>query len=275
MRVGTLLSEVSDAEWNALAARRIFFGHQSVGRDIMLGMARLLEANPRIPLAVVQSSEPGAVTGPAFIEARIGKNWAPETKTAAFRSVLDGGFGSEPGAVAMYKFCYVDVNGGTDADQLFNDYERALEGVRSSYPDLTLVHVTMPLHAVPAGIRERIMARVRPGTQTRLNIIRHRFNEQLRRRFATVDPIFDLALLESTGPDGLPAFTRYRGEEVPVLAREWTYDGGHLTDEAQDRFAEHLLVFLARSVAPAMPLTATTPAASADRHYVTEGDRNG
>ena len=240
------LAEISSAEWEALASRRIFFGHQSVVRDIMLGMERVLARNPQIPLVVVQSDDPSAVEGPAFVEARIGRNREPQTKTDAFLAALSGGFGAEQGAVAMYKFCYVDVNEATDPELLFTDYEKAVEHARSTYPGLTIVHFTLPLHAAPDGVREKVMTRVSAKTQTRLNVTRSRYNDMLRRRYAAADPIFDLARLESTRADGSLAYTQYRGEKVPMLAPEWTYDGGHLTDEAQDHIAERLLVFLAR-----------------------------
>lgn len=240
------VSDVTPAEWQALGSKRIFFGHQSVGRDLMLGIQRVLEANPEIPLRIVQSDDPNQVYGPALIDVRVGKNREPETKTSAFLAALDNGFGSEAGAVAMYKFCYVDVDHATDPVQLFRDYEAAMEQARRQYPGLTIVHFTMPLHAAGTGIVDIMKSRLGQSTQMRLNVLRSRYNALLRERYADTDPVFDLATLESTRADGSRAFSRFRGETAYMLAPEWTYDGGHLTDEAQDRFAEQLLVFLAR-----------------------------
>ncbi|HSH45215.1 MAG TPA: hypothetical protein VK966_05140 [Longimicrobiales bacterium] len=241
----TELSEIDAATWKALAQRRIFFGHQSVGRDMMNGMRRVLERHPHIGMAVVGADDPAEVQGPAFIESRIGKNREPGTKKDAFTAVLDGGFGDERGAVAMYKYCYVDMQPHTDPHQLFEDYVGQIETLRERFPGLTIVHFTVPLKTAPTGLKETVKTYLGRSTETALNIKRNRYNQLMRERFAGVDPLFDLALLESTRPDGSRAYSTYRGQKVYMLAPEWTSDGGHLNEEAQVMAAERLLVFLA------------------------------
>src|SRR5690606_5804097 len=231
MRMSTVaLSEISDAEWSALSSQRIFFGHQSVGRDIMLGVERVLEQHPEIALALVRTDDPAAVDGAAFIEARIGRNREPATKTEAFLNVLGRGFGDEFGVLAMYKFCYVDINRDTDPEQLFSEYAGAIEDTRDRFPGVTIVHFTMPLMTANDGLGERIRTALGLPTQTRLNPIRNRYNELVRERYAGTAPVFDLARLESTRADGSSAFTRHGGREIPMLAAEWTSDGGHLNE---------------------------------------------
>ncbi len=240
------LDDISDAQWDALASRRIFFGHQSVGRDIVDGMRRVLDAHPFIALRIVTADHPSLVAGPAFIEARIGRNREPDSKTRAFEAALDAGFGAEPGAIALYKYCYVDVLADTDPDALFAAYARSIDDIRARHPTLTIVHVTMPLQTADDGIVERVKTAAGTATQTRLNHARGRYNALLREHYAGRDPIFDLAAIESTRPDGSRAFTRYRGEAVHMLAPEYTYDGGHLNEAAQDYVAAALLAFLAQ-----------------------------
>src|SRR5690606_25615290 len=101
--------------------------------------------HPEVALAVVQAEDPNQVSDPGFIDVRIGKNREPETKSNAFVSALQNGFGADAGAIAMYKFCYVDVNRQTDPEQLFVEYESVIEQARADYPDLTIVHFTLPL----------------------------------------------------------------------------------------------------------------------------------
>jgi hypothetical protein len=240
------LTEVSDTEWEALASRRIFFGHQSVGRDIMLGVRQVLAANPAIALKVVDSQDPAAVEGPAFVEARIGRNREPVTKSAAFAAVLRSGYGAEPGAVAMYKFCYVDMQPGSDPVAMFDEYAERIEALRAEFPDLTIVHFTVPLRTAPSGMRERVMTRLGRPTETALNVKRERYNQLIREHYGARDPLFDLARIESTRPDGTPAYSIHGGEAVPMLAPEWSSDGGHLNETGQRHTAEQLLVFLAR-----------------------------
>ena len=212
----------------------------------MLGVERVLEQHPEIALALVQTDDPATVAGAAFIEARIGTNREPATKTDAFLNVLGRGFGDEFGAIAMYKFCYVDINRDTDPEQLFSEYAGAIEDTRDRFHGITIVHFTMPLMTANSGLGDRIRTALGLPTQTRLNAIRSRYNELVRERYIATEPVFDLALLESTKADGSHAFTRYGGREIPMLAAEWTSDGGHLNEAGQYHIAERLLVFLAR-----------------------------
>lgn len=245
------LQAISDGEWDALASRRIFFGHQSVGRDIVDGMRRVLDSNPHIGLRIVTAEHPTLVAGPAFVEARIGRNREPSSKTRAFEAALDAGFGGEPGAIAMYKYCYVDVLPDTDPDRLFDAYAAGMDAVRQRYPGLTIVHFTIPLHEARDDLRERLKTFIGRPTQTRLNLAREQFNQRMRARYGEQEPVFDLAAIESTRPDGSRAYTRHRGLAVDMLAPEYTYDGGHLNEDAQDHVAGLFLAFLARVAAHA------------------------
>lgn len=243
----TALTEISADEWAALASRRIFFGHQSVGRDILDGVELVLEQHPSIALHVRQASgNPASIEGPGVFEAAVGQNRHPKSKSAAFLDALSGGFGDEPGAIATYKFCYIDVNDETDPETMFADYSATIDEVRRRHPALRIIHFTLPLKAAPSGLKERIRSALGRSSETRRNHIRNRYNELLRAAYNRSDPIFDLALLESTRRDGSRAHSRYQGRDVYMLAPEYTYDGGHLNEEGKRYIAERFLVFLAR-----------------------------
>jgi hypothetical protein len=239
------LADVTDAEWDGLANRRFFFGHQSVGRNILAGVRTLAAEDPRIQVNVVTDTDPASVAGPGLIEANIGRNGAPETKADAFGAALAGGFGDETGAVAMYKYCYVDVVPTTDPDALFEDYVRRTEALGERYPGLTLVHITLPLRVAETGPKEWLKTVLGRETEAALNYKRARFNDRLREHFSG-DPIFDLARLQSIRADGTVATSTYRGSRVPMLASEWSSDGGHLNDDGQRRLAGQFLTFLAK-----------------------------
>ena len=236
-----LLSDVTPAQWQTLAGRRIFFGHQSVGGNIMAGVADLLKANPQIRLKVVETAEADSNSGPGFYHALVGRNGDPQSKTDAFvRSA-----GRLGGGVAMLKYCYVDVNEQTDPAQLFEQYRRAVEDLRARHPGLTIVHVTLPLQIVEnwKGI---LAAKLRGRTTFRdLDAIRNRYNALLRASYVH-DPIFDLAKIESTHADGSRSFFVRGRDTVYALADELTSDGGHLNEVGRRAAAEQLLVLLAR-----------------------------
>jgi len=238
---------VSATEWERLAHRRIFFGHQSVGGNLIDGVQRVLAENPQIRLRVVEAANPADVQGPALIHAPIGHNYDPASKNAAFLAALDSRVGPE---IALYKFCYVDVGAETDPDSLFAEYTRTVDRAKATHPALTVVHVTLPLTTgMPAGPFKALVKRVlgrSPSLEAENNVKRNRYNALLRERYTGRAPIFDLARIESTRPDGSRAYFMRGADTIYTLAPELTTDGGHLNPLAQRLAAEQFLVLLAR-----------------------------
>jgi len=236
-------ADVTPAQWQSLAAKRVFFGHQSVGGNIMDGVAEVLAAHPGLGLHVTRSANLDAAAAPGIYHARIGQNGDPEGKAAAFTRIADA---ADP-AIGLVTSCYVDVTGATDPDTLFADYQRRMADLRARHPGLVLVHVTMPLTSL-GGRKERLMGWLR-GTATTydLNAIRNRYNGLLRAAYVGKEPVFDLARLESTHADGSRSFFTRGGDTIFYLAPELTDDGGHLNAEGRRRAAEEFLAVLATS----------------------------
>lgn len=239
--------DVTPAQWEALAARRIFFGHQSVGNNIVAGIESVMEEHPGIGLRVAETTELSAQGEPGLYHARIGRNGDPASKADAFEGVALAG---RPD-LAMLKYCYVDVNVETDPDALFADYVRRIETLRERDPAVTVVHLTMPLTTVePGGWRlwlKRLRGRV---TKRELNSIRNRYNSLLREAYAGREPLFDIAGIESTLPDGSRSAFVSGGDTIYALHEGFTNDGGHLNEVGRRRVAESFLAFLANLSAP-------------------------
>ncbi|MGH7678108.1 MAG: hypothetical protein ACRENU_06545 [Gemmatimonadaceae bacterium] len=238
------LQNVSPAQWEALARRRILFGHQSVGGNIIAGVADLMADHPEIRLTISTNRELGPDGPPAFHHVLIGRNDHPVEKFDDFARVASG-LGAS-GDVAMMKLCYVDIHKQTDARSLFDEYRRRVSDLRAKRPSLQIVHFTVPLTVVE-NWKGRVMAAATGNvTQRERNIVRHRYNELLRETFGGNEPVFDLARLESTLPDGSRASFRAGDAAVPLLAASYTDDGGHLNAQGRGMVAEQLLVLLAR-----------------------------
>jgi hypothetical protein len=236
------LNAVAAADWDWLAGQRVFFGHQSVGQNVVDGIRDVLADHPEIGLRLVGTQEPEVVTGPAFIHALVGRNGDVFSKTREFRAILREA--REPVAIAFHKYCYVDVGFGTNPDSLFKAYQEGTEAARAQ--GLTIVHVTMPLTTTESGLRGFVKQLLHRGTQVELNAIRNRYNELLRDHYRAKEPVFDLAALESTRVDGGRSFSLAGSDTVYSLAPEYTSDGGHLNAIGRRRVAEALLAFLAR-----------------------------
>lgn len=238
------IDEITDAQWGALASRRIFFGHQSVGGNIMQGVTEVLAANPSIPLKVVESRDLSDSLMPAFHHALVGRNDFPLEKFADFVTVANG-FGDDNG-IAMLKLCYIDIHTHTNPQELFDSYRRSVDALKARNPSLTIVHFTAPLTSIENWKGRIRAALTRANTQRERNLVRHRYNELLRHAYEGKEPLFDIARLESTLPDGRGVYFLMGGQEVPLLAPQHTDDGGHLNANARRIVAEQLLIMLAR-----------------------------
>ena len=93
------------------------------------------------------------------------------------------------------------------------------------------------------GLAKRLLGRAPYGALE--NQRRAEYNALLRAAYAGRQPIFDLARIESTAPDGSTVQVEWAGRESPALAAAWTDDGHHLNAEGRRRAARELIALLA------------------------------
>jgi len=229
-----------------LATKKVFFGHQSVGNNIVDGIKDIERSDPRLKLNIVKSADPQTVSGPAFVEHEVGKNTEPKSKVDDFAAVIDKGLGAQ-GGVALLKFCYVDIDASTDVDKMFAEYRSAVAGLKAKYPGLAIVHVTVPLTTVEPSIKAWAKQLLGKGTQRDIGVKRHRYNVLLRRTYSGSDPVFDLAEVESTHHDSSRSSFQNGNEVIYTLAPEYTDDGGHLNPVGRRIAAERLLNTLSQT----------------------------
>ena len=119
------ISDVPAAKWQELAKKKIYFGHQSVGFNIIEGIKLVEQEHPEIKLHIVEGRSLVGKNG-VLLHSRIGENTKPETKINDFVNVIDHELGVTPDAAAL-KFCYVDANDKVDVRKVFADYKRPLQ----------------------------------------------------------------------------------------------------------------------------------------------------
>lgn len=242
------------AELETVSRLAIYFGHQSVGANILEGVQRLA-AQEGITLRIVESpSAAGAARG-TCAHGFIGANGDPQAKIQGFVRALEGSAAVD---VAFMKLCYVDFHAGTDPRALFERYEASLRELRKQHPTTTFVHVTAPLTTIQGGVKALAKRLLGRETSEPQNARRDQFNALMRKAYEGREPLFDLARLESTHPDGRAETISWNGKTVPVLVSAYTDDGGHLNAQGQERVARELIRFLAAlpRTAPGAPGTA-------------------
>jgi hypothetical protein len=229
-----------------LTGHRIFFGHQSVGSNILQGMKEIaLKEGVESP-KIINADAVGAfdTTGGCFIETGIGKNGEPDTKCQAFEGRLRS-LAAANVEIAAMKFCYVDFDGGTDVASLVQHYCEMAERIHRENPRLVLVHFTVPLTVRTPWWKKLIKTVLGKEESTDIALSkRAEYNTLLRRAFAG-DLIFDLAREESMQPNGIEAMFERDGQKIPYLAGEYTSDGGHLNQQGRERAARGLIRVLA------------------------------
>lgn len=239
------ISDVSDLDWERLAQKKIFFGHQSVGENIVSGLHLLVKENPKIKLSILKSNTKSDYTNAVFGHSEIGKNEFPQTKNNEFSRIISSDIGDNID-VAFYKYCYIDINNETDITSLFESYKKNIEKLKSQRKSITFVHITVPLTTVsnsPMVFVRKILGRNIWGFEE--NKRRNEFNKLLMNEYAGVDPVFDLAKLESTTPKGDRITYTHDGTEYFSMDPGYASDRSHLNEAGQRYIAEQMLVFLA------------------------------
>jgi len=138
--------------WETLAKKKIYFGHMSVGFNILDGIRDLMQESRSAKVNIVETADPAAFGEPIFAHSPIGKNGYPLSKLEQFRTILESGVGDKAD-IAFFKFCYVDIHGGTDVDALTKAYDETILGLQARFPKLTIAIVTAPLTVIPAGLK--------------------------------------------------------------------------------------------------------------------------
>ncbi|MEI9475104.1 MAG: SGNH/GDSL hydrolase family protein [Deltaproteobacteria bacterium] len=239
---------VPEAQWKKLAEERVYFGHQSVGYNIIEGITDIIKKNPQVKLNIVQTDDPTKFGTPLFAHSPVGANGDPKSKVDEFVKFMDRGLGNQV-ALAFMKFCYVDFTASTDVEKVFQDYRKTFSALKEKYPKITFIHVTAPLTA-PLSLKDRLKQIIkkiigRPTASIEDNIKRSQFNNKMRKEYEGKEPLFDLARIESTYRDGTQALFEKDGKTYPHLVGAYTRDGGHLNEMGRKVVAEQLLVFLA------------------------------
>ena len=226
-----------------VAGRRIFFGHQSVGLNLLDGLRQLAEREG-VPLRIVDAGPAGVGAG-TLAHAAMAENGDPRRKLRSFAGAITSGV-AVGADLAFVKFCYVDVTADTDVTALFASYQETMAAVQAASPGTIILHVTLPLQTVEGGVRgwlKRLLGKPLWGTAH--NARREEYNELLRRAYAGKAPLFDLARVESTRPDGTAQTVRWNGGEVRALVPAFTDDGGHLNEAGRLRAARELAAAIA------------------------------
>ena len=138
------IKDVPVEKWQKLSQKKIYFGHHSVGFNIMDGIADVMKERPELKLNIVETANESDFKVGLLAHSRVGKNVDPKSKITEFVNFIDSGIGKKADAAAL-KFCYVDFRPETNVEGIFSDYNSSIEQLKNKYPDMTIIHFTNPL----------------------------------------------------------------------------------------------------------------------------------
>jgi hypothetical protein len=224
--------------------KKIYFGHQSVGYNIIDGIKDVMKENPQIKLNIIETTDSAKFNEGIFAHSKVGRNVDPVSKLNDFNAKLENGIGQKADIAAL-KLCYVDVVADSDVKKIFDDYVPSISQLKMKYPGLTVIHFTVPLTSIQTGIRawvKKIIGRPIDGIDD--NIKRNEFNKMLIEHYESKEPVFDLAAIESTMSDGIRVSFIIDGKHYYFLNPAYTNDGGHLNNYGRKIVAEQFLIFI-------------------------------
>ncbi len=234
---------------DSLKTKYIFFGHKSVGYNIVDGVEALIEKHHNLDrLALFEIGDSLSINQPGLYHKSSGQNGQPKSKCDAFRNFLAEGRRGDHFDIALFKLCWADFTNQTNVRDLFDYYTNTIDQVTNSFPNLLIIHVTVPIYKHTRGLRGFAKDWLRPDIA---NVKRNQFNELLNERYFDHAPIYDLAKRESTRPDGGRSTFVFEGETYYSLYEKYTDDGGHLNALGKEMTAAELLHILAKAATKA------------------------
>ena len=233
------MDQFSNQDIQKLLNKKIFFGHMSVGYNIIDGLNDIIREDPRFfGFSIFEITDGVNILDSGFYHQRNGKNGYPASKCDAFKNyLLNNNIGTEFD-IAFFKFCYVDIKEDSDVKEIFENYVITINEVEEKFPNLKIIHITIPLTAHSFTFKQKIKNIYRTDFT---NIKRNQYNQLLRKKYIKTHQIFDLAKAESTYPDGSRQYFTSDGDKYYSLIKKYTYDGGHLNEYGRKQVASELL----------------------------------
>lgn len=217
----------SPTELEEVSELRTFFGHQSVGQNIVDAIPGIYAATGLSAPNLIESSTALAGSGGYIQHAYLGTNGDPLGKIAEFDRIMRSGVADQVDVAAM-KLCYIDFDGSTDVDRVFTAYRDTLAGLERDYPNVTFVYMTAPLTA-DRGMVKRVKVRlgIDDSYSPADNVVREAFNEKIRAQYSQTGQMFDIAGAQST-VDGSRALRSFDSANYYAMEDSLASDLGHL-----------------------------------------------
>lgn len=238
------MNPMEHSAYEILDNKKIFFGHQSVGGNIISGIRLLQSARPEIKFNILETKDFSLSVAGCFAHYLVGKNKDPQSKTREFANIIESNRDNLPD-IALHKYCYVDISATSDIKGIFNEYSKYMSDLTQRFPHVNFAHCTIPLTTIQKGPKawaKRLLNKKPYGIDD--NIARNEYNMRLRDSYEHTGLIFDLAEHEAKQLNGGHTHFSLNNKQYMCLNDTYTDDGGHLNVVGQQYIADKFLSFL-------------------------------
>ena len=245
--IGEIPMEVNSSITNIklFQETNIYFGHKSVGNNIIEGIRTIARDNKRNDIIIYRLDDEEKLPKNYFVHSSIGKNGDPISKIREFQTNIDSLI-KENLKIAMMKFCFADFDKNSDIDGVFQTYVTTINSMKNNYPDLIIIHFTIPLKAEKSFLG-KLKAFVK-GESDKIfydNFARNKYNDLIWSNYPA-ENIFDIAKIESTYSDGKRKIEKLNGVQCYFMINEYSRDGSHLNELGQKLVANELINYIAK-----------------------------
>ena len=246
MTAKVTVTEPSASELTRFADAKIFFGHMSVGSNVISGVGPTYAAAGREAPSIVETRDTVVEEAGFLAHAHMGVNGDPFGKFDDFAAVINGPLGDQVD-VALLKLCYADVVAGTDVEAVFAAYSKTMVELERKHPTVRFLYTTVPL-STDRGWKSTVKSWIGQDDQMGPadNTARQRYNELVRQRYGATGRLFDIAAVEATMTE-TPMQRSADGRTYYVLNGALAADPGHL-NELGSRVAAAELIRVVASV---------------------------
>ncbi len=221
----------------------IFFGHRSVGDNIIQGINELYSQNGINKLTIYRLENFNRSSDKYFVHSYIGSNGDPKSKIDDFSKYINQ-LASQNLDIAFMKLCFADIKSNTDVNDIFKYYVSTIDTLKSKYPNLIILHFTVPLTSKRTFLMSiKDLIKGRSDNSLLDNVMRNKYNQLILSKYSS-DKIFDIAKIESTYETGEREKEIYNGDPIYFLINDYSIDGGHLNEKGQSLIASKLISFI-------------------------------
>ncbi len=223
---------------------RIFFGHQSVGANLIVGIDEICDQFKLPGINFIKPDATGNQDKGFFAYTKIGENNNPQSKCHEFERLLRNELSGSVD-IAILKLCYADIDRETNVDEVFRFYKEIIDGLAEDFPSKQILAATLPLRQNHQGMS--IFLRELAGRPNKSKLDNFRRNEFNRRLYEYYPPgrLLDFATWESTKADSKREFYTMNGQKCFSLFEGYTDDGGHLNKSGRRAIAVEFIRKLA------------------------------